>query len=130
MKTPITVALIACAAGLSFVTKADERPDHYEGEPSETLEQALTNFSGTNARIAKILAHDEVTLNDLAKIHEMTYTLENALERIDDEYAALQEQLEQFHLASEGTDVEHARGLGQTYLENAHRFPGVMQKQN
>ena len=123
MKTSFALAWLTAIVSLTASAQADERPDHYEGKPSETLEQALTNFSETNAHIAKILAQDEVTLTDMEKIHEMTYTLENALERIDEEYAVLQEQLEEFHLASEGADVEHARGLGQIYLDNADRFP-------
>lgn len=122
MKTLIAAALVVLVVTLSVATKADERPDHFEGAASETLEQALTNFSETNARVAAILAQDALTLTDLATIHELTYTLENALERIDEEYAALQEQLEAFHLASEGADTGHARVLGQTYLENAKRF--------
>ena len=107
----------------SAVAQAHERPDHYEGEASETLEQALSNFAETNARIVEILAQDEVSMADLAKIHELTYTLENALERIDDEYDTLEDQLEELHLASEGADIDHARALGQIYLKNAGRFP-------
>ena len=122
MKNPISAVVLASAVGLAFTVQADERPDHYEGKSAETLEQALINFSETNARVAEILAQDELTLIDLANIHELTYTLENALERMDEEYDLMQAQLEELHLASEGADIEHARELGQTYLENAERF--------
>ena len=125
MKTPITVVLTASLSVLALAAFAhhdEERIDHYEGKASETLEQAFANFAETNAAIAEILAQDEVTLMDMAKIHEMTYTLENALERIDDEYDELEDMLEEFHLASESGDIEHASGLGQSYLGNAARF--------
>ncbi len=101
---------------------ADERPDHFQGEASETLEQARSNFDEASQSVAELLAQDDITMADMARIHELTYTLENALERIDEEYDALEEQLEELHLASEGADVEKARELGETYLDNARRF--------
>ena len=121
MKKLITASILL-ASTASFAHHHGDRPDHYEGKPSESLEQALANFAETNARIAEILAQDELTVTDLATIHELTYTLENALERMDEEYDLMQAQLEELHLASEGADIEHARKLGQTYLENAKRF--------
>ncbi|MEM7053157.1 MAG: DUF6746 family protein [Pseudomonadota bacterium] len=123
MKTSFAISCLATALLLAVSARADERPDHYEGEASETLQQAFANFAETNKRIAGILAQKEVTMADLAKIHELSYTLENALERIDDEYDELADQLEALHLASEGADIVYARGLGQAYLENAGRFP-------
>jgi hypothetical protein len=115
-------ALLLGALVLPLTSLADERPDHFSGKPSESLEQALENFAATNAAIAELLASEDLDLVDLAAIHELTYTLENALERIDDEYDRLEEELEELHLASEGADVEHARELGRRYLENAARF--------
>jgi len=119
----ITASLLLSALIVSSVN-ADERPDHFSGEASESLDQALANFTETNGRVADILAQDEISMTDMAAIHELTYTLENALERIDDEYDALEDQLEALHKASEGADSDRARALGGTYLENAKRFPG------
>lgn len=112
-------ALTLFASGLW----ADERPDHFEGKASETLEQALSNFSETNRQLADILAQDEISMADMARIHELSYTLENALQRIDKEYDRLAEQLEELHLASEGGETERTRDLATTFLENAERFP-------
>jgi hypothetical protein len=102
---------------------ADERPDHFEGQASDTLEEAIANFAEANQEVAAILGQDEISMTDMARIHELTYTLENALERIDEDYDRLEEQLEALHLASEGADIERARELGKTYLDNAERFP-------
>ena len=118
----LLISSIAVAVLLSSPALADERPDHFRGKPAESLDQALENFVATNASIADLLERDELDLVDLAAIHELTYTLENALERIDEEYDRLEEQLEELHLASEGADVERARQLGQRYLDNAARF--------
>lgn len=101
---------------------ASERPDHYLGEPSATLEEALRHYAETNQRIDDLLSKGDLDPTDLAAVHELTYTLENALARIDEEYERLAEQLEELHLASEGADVARARALGERYLENARRF--------
>lgn len=115
-------AILIAGLFASSPAVADERPQHFRGAPSESLEQAMNNFAATNASIAERLAGDELDMADLAAIHELTYTLENALERIDEEYDRLEEQLEALHLASEGADVEHAQRLGRRYLDNAARF--------
>jgi hypothetical protein len=121
----LRASLLTVAFGFALPALADDRPQHFEGEPAESLEQALANFAEYNARIAAVLEQDELDPTDLGRIHELTYTLENALERIDDEYDRLEEQLEELHLASEGADTDKARQLGETYLGNAHRFPGT-----
>jgi len=101
---------------------ADDRPDHFSGKASETLEQASSNFSEGNRRLAEILSKEEISMADMASIHKLTYTLENALERIEEEYDQLAAQLEALHLASEGADIGLARKLGDTYLESAEPF--------
>ncbi|NKI34758.1 hypothetical protein HFP89_06225 [Wenzhouxiangella sp. XN79A] len=122
MQRFVTFVVFATALLSAPAILADERPDHFRGAPSESLEQARQNFAETTARIDDVLARGELTPADLAAVHELTYTLENALERIDEEYDRLEEQLEELHLASEGADTERARELGQRYLENARRF--------
>ncbi len=125
--TPKTKSILfAAVIGLPLTAFAHdhERPDHFEGQASETLAEALDNFVASNAQVADILAQDDISQADLVRIHELTYTLENALERIDDEYDALEDQLEELHLASEGADIAKARELAETYLHNAERFPG------
>ena len=59
-----------------------ERPDHFKGEPADTLQQAVTNLSEYNARFDKLLAEDELTPMDMHEVHQLTYTLENALQKI------------------------------------------------
>ncbi len=117
---------IAFFASLSMLIAqsalADDRPDHFEGQSADTLEQARANLAEANREIAAILAQDEISMTDMARIHELTYTLENALERIDEEYDELEDQLEALHLASEGADIERARELGDAYLDQSQRF--------
>ncbi|MEY6433515.1 DUF6746 family protein [Thioalkalicoccus limnaeus] len=113
---PLLLAALIAAAPM---IQADERIEHFEGLPSETLEQALQNLSEYNRRLAAALDQGELTAADLAKIHELTYTLENALERIHADVGALAETLEEVHLASEADDRDTVITKGRAYLSTA-----------
>lgn len=96
-----------------------ERPDHYQGEPSETLEQAVANFSEYNQKLESLLAQDELSARQLNEVHQLTYTLENALEKIQEELVDLAEVLEEVHVGSETSDESAVLTRGAVYLERA-----------
>ena len=116
------VAGALLALSLSGAAFADERPDHFKGEPSDTLEQAMANLADYNGRLEAILAKDELGPEDTARIHELTYTLENALARIESAVEALEETLEEVHVASERYEVETIRTQGRKYLDDAAKL--------
>ncbi|MGR2740586.1 DUF6746 family protein [Billgrantia sp. Q4P2] len=93
--------------------------DHFKGEPADTLSQAVANFSETNQQLAELLAQDELSITDLGTVHELTYTLENALEKIQEEVATMAIDLEEVHLGSETGDFERVQSHGADYLEAA-----------
>ena len=96
----------------------DARPDHYRGEASETLEQAVKNFSEYNGKLEAVLAAEgKMDLEQMDAIHQLTYTLENALEKIRKDLDGLAETLEQVHVASEHADEETVRKAGAEYLK-------------
>ena len=123
MKYPI-LATTFFLAFLSFCgANAEERYDHFKGVQMETLEDAVRNFSEYNSRLADIVNKDETTVSDIVAVHELTYTLEKALEQINDELSELADRLEAVHKASERVDaaatVEEARaylGIAQTVI--------------
>ena len=80
---------------------ADDRPGHFRGEPSATLDEAFANLEKYNARLRDIIDKGEVQGDDFNQIHLLTYTLENALERIETELEMLEESLEEIHIGSE-----------------------------
>lgn len=101
---------------LPGIAQADaSRPDHYHGKPAETLEQAVTNFRDANQDLARLLDGD-LNNTDVAAIHETTYTLENALAKLQQELAQLAETLEAVHIASEQVDRETLKTQGADYL--------------
>jgi len=110
-------AALGLAASIAPVT-ADE-VDHYKAKPSETLEQAVKNFTEYNQRLAKILEKDDLTIDDMERIHQLTYTLEVALAKINEEMSGLPATLERLHLSSEAHNTAEARGVGDVYLEIA-----------
>ncbi|CAM5534005.1 hypothetical protein SSTU70S_00940 [Stutzerimonas stutzeri] len=76
----IQTAALALAATIASSTFANDGAAPVHGVPSRTLTEAVANFSEYNQRLEKALAQ-EPTPERLQEIHELTYTLQNALEK-------------------------------------------------
>lgn len=111
----------ALVLGLAAATPslASDRVEHYGAKSAATLEEAVANFTEYNDKLAAILELEGIEGTDLEAIHELTYTLENALERMREDMDGLAETLEALHLASEDHDEAVAREHGATYLATA-----------
>lgn len=120
MKQFIRIAFVAVLAATPAI--AQDSVNHYAPQPSETLEQALTNFSEYNALMAGIMAKDSLTPNDMEDVHQLTYTIEAALAKMIEESTALAVQLEIVHHWSEGTNAERLKEHAETYLETAQKL--------
>lgn len=118
----VTLFVAVLVATTSAFVLADDRPDHYQGKPAETLEQAMANFAEYNQKLADILGKKELQAADMHKVHELTYTLENALEKIRDELEELAETLEDIHVASEHANIADVKKHGTVYLETARKI--------
>lgn len=109
--------LAAAALSFSVVNLSYAEPvAHYEGKSAETLQQAVSNFNKGNARLARLLSQPSLSAADLAAIHELTYTLENALARINADVDQLAVKLEEVHLGSEDNDAARVKTEGDKYL--------------
>ncbi|MCL5049460.1 MAG: hypothetical protein M1473_02825 [Firmicutes bacterium] len=118
MKT-VTLASIVSLFFVLPTAIAQDRVDHYKGEPAPTLEVAMKNYVEYNQRLQAVLAKEELTTEDMVLVHELTYTLENALERIQAELEVIAETLEEVHVASETMDFETVKASGARYLKHA-----------
>jgi hypothetical protein len=98
----------------------DDRADHFEGEPSRTLAEAIENFREANARLEQLIAQENPDTQVVFEIHQLTYTLENALDKIEDEVEDLADVLEEVHLASERNDGPTVQERAREYLDTAH----------
>lgn len=109
-------ALLVAAPAL-----ADDDTEHFKGQPADTLEQAVSNFSEYNQKLENVLSGD-LTPETMNEVHQLTYTLENALEKLDDEIDNLADTLEQVHKASERADTDTVRSAGEQYLNNSRKI--------
>ena len=114
----------AAAAAISLLIASPaiaNDPEHFKGEPSDTLEQAMANLSEYNKKLEQLLTGEltPVAMND---VHQLTYTLENALEKLDDELDALKETLEKVHKASERADTSTVHSAGEQFLTSSRKI--------
>ncbi len=119
MRRLINALGLGAALFAAGIAHADERPEHFKGKPAETLEVAVANFAEYNERLAAVLAAETLSDEDFVTIHELTYTIENALGRINQEVQGLAEMLEEIHVASESFDGETIGQTGPVYLRTA-----------
>ena len=121
MKKRILMAVSVIVMSLSGAGQAEDRPGHFKGKPAETLEQAVSNFSEANTRMAEVLAKKTLAPMDMHEVHQLTYTQENALKKISKELEVLEETLEKIHVASESGKVDVVRTQGKDYLNTARK---------
>lgn len=112
----------AALSAMATLALAEDGVSHYEALPSETLEQALENFNTYNAKVAEVLASEDLGVQDMEEIHQYTYTIEIALAKINEELGALPVVLERLHISSEGGNVHELRAVGEVYLETASKL--------
>ncbi|TVS00543.1 MAG: hypothetical protein EA406_00405 [Rhodospirillales bacterium] len=126
MKARSVLTGVVLAMGITtaphYASADDARVDHYKGLPAETLDDAVKNFSEYNRRLEAILDKNELTSDDLDAVHQLSYTLENALEKIREELSALAEILEEVHVASETGEADRVIAEGGAYLSVARKL--------
>ncbi|MCK5771120.1 DUF6746 family protein [Algiphilus sp.] len=116
MRPSLLIPAFALLCAATAAQADDDRPEHFEGERSETIAEALTHLREYNAKLSTIIERDELTASEMTEIHQLSYTLENALARIEDEVEELAEVLEEVHIASEEMDRETVRKQAPAYL--------------
>ena len=120
MKSLILTATVVLAAFASpaWASGGGAKTAHFEAKPAETLTQAVANFAEYNDKLRAIL-DGKVTDSDMADVHQLTYTLENALKKINEEMSTLAVTLEEVHQASEKLDRDAVLKHGRAYLSVA-----------
>lgn len=113
-------ALTATAFGLNAAWADSDKVQHFKGLDAPDLSTALTNLSEYNQKLSQVISKENLTAEDLAEIHQLTYTLENAIERIEDEVEDIGEILENVHVASETMEPETAQSEAKKYLEKSN----------
>ena len=96
--------------------------DHFEGKPARDLAEAVTNLRAYSKKLESRINGGELSAEDMHAIHQMSYTLENALERLDHELDDVAENLEAVHLASERQDRATVTDRGRVYLQDVDQL--------
>lgn len=119
----------AVAISLSMTAAAASAQDyqHFKPKPAENLQQAIMNLTEYNAKL-EALRSGELTAEDMAKVHELTYTLEVALARLSKELDVAANSLEQVHLGSEQLNKARVKGFAKDYLKTLNEVLGEHKK--
>ena len=114
LKTSIFALSILTA---SAVSASEVR--HYKGKDVNTVEEAIAVLQEYNPKLQALLESEELKPQDMGKIHEMTYSMENALKILEGSLKITQRNLEELHLSSERMETEKAKIYGKLYLDDA-----------
>ncbi|MEA3639294.1 MAG: DUF6746 family protein [Lamprobacter sp.] len=117
---PITLALLLMATASIHAEElsVDGRP-HFSGKTADSAKEALQHLREGNEALEDYLDDDGIAAADLAHIHELTYTLENALAKLQASLSRMAATLEEIHLASEKGDADIVLESGREYLSMA-----------
>ena len=120
MKTAISFSTAFFLAAVTFNSMADEqRPDHFKGQKAANLTEAIELFRSNNQKLQQLM-QGELNAEAMVEIHQLTYTLENALEKIHSETTELKAVLEDVHLGSENMDFTKVKQQAERYLTTAN----------
>ncbi|GLR70103.1 DUF6746 family protein [Agaribacter marinus] len=119
MKKLQTLITTAFALGLSMsvlnLATADEKYNHFPSLAAPDLKTALCNLSQYNSKLSDITSKNELSTEDMLKVHELTYTLENALIQLTKDLETMAVELEKVHKASERLDQQTIKTSGEKY---------------
>ncbi len=121
MKAMLLATVVGIVTLASQPTLASDRPAHFKGEAIASQQQVLSTLAETNAKLTAILA-GELNPTTMTEVHQLTYTLENALALIPAADDEIKEVLEEVHLGSESMDAERIRSNGEYYLQLAKKL--------
>ena len=103
----LTAILFSFAALPPYVAYATEdiKVEHYESKEFSNVEDAMVGLVSTSNEMATIAANNDLDVTMMEKIHQISYTTENAVAKLKSESnydpTPLAEALEEVHLASE-----------------------------
>ncbi len=113
------ITLFALLSSLSFtsVVLADNNYEHFPSIKSDDLKTGLCNLEKYNRKIQPLLTASKPSTEQMVQVHELTYTLENALVQLRKDIEKMAQDLEEVHLASERLDLQTISNKGKDYLE-------------
>ena len=114
MKKTLTIALSTLL--LSTPAHTDDKYSHFPSLEAPNTSVALCNLVKFNKKLQAIANKPKLSTEDMVKVHELTYTLENAVMRLQKDLDVIATDLEKVHKASEVLDSKTVKGSGNLYL--------------
>lgn len=99
------------------VALAGDEVKHFPALESPDIQTALCNLEGYNQKLVAISSKSEISAEEMVKVHELTYTLENALIKLSKELEVAAQRLEEVHKASEHMEPKIINNSGKRYLD-------------
>ncbi|MFT6311201.1 MAG: hypothetical protein ACJAQS_001572 [Porticoccus sp.] len=96
---------------------AEEKYNHFPSLKPSDLQTAFCNIQTYNEKMTAITIKENLSAQDMVKVHELTYTLENSVNFFKATLEDVSVNLEKVHRASEKLDQEVIKSSGQKYLE-------------
>jgi hypothetical protein len=118
----LLVPLLCVSFSVNVLASDNDRPEHFKGLMPKDIKEAVEHFSEYNAKLGNIIAQKHLSPEDLHTVHELTYTIENALGMLSNELGLLAETLEAVHIASEHADPKTVQEQGQRYIDGAKKI--------
>lgn len=114
----MNVKSMICGLALlfSYNVVALEEINHFEGKSSDSIQAALCNLKTYNLALQKRTDKKHMVIQDHADIHQITYTLEVAVQKLQSELAIIAEELEKVHKGSEAANNNKVKSAGEIYL--------------
>ncbi|MGQ4880516.1 DUF6746 family protein [Billgrantia sp. LNSP4103-1] len=88
-----------------------------QGQPIETLKQAMDALELRNDLLDVLLDKEELTEGDIAIIQQLTETIESALAKIDEELDTMRDHVQEVSAGADNQEPERIRENGEAYLE-------------
>jgi hypothetical protein len=114
----IIPALSLTATLFSAQIHSEEKYSHFPAIASTDLPNALCNINAYNEKLSAILSQSALTAQDMVKVHELTYTLENAVNYLKASLEQASIDLEKVHKASEILNERTIIKSGKRYLDS------------
>ena len=115
-------AILSLFFTVAAPAQADKNANHFPSLDAPTASVAFCNLKSYNEKLNAVVTKDDLTPLDMVKVHELTYTLENALARLQADLTTSAAALESVHLASEDMDQGIVQSAGQKYITAMQNF--------
>lgn len=112
----------AVSAMLSSASVIAADVDHFKGAEAKDLNTALCNLKAFDEKLQLIANKSKLKLEDLAEVHQLTYTLEVALQKIQADINQAAIDLETVHKSSERAEFDNVKQASEAYLKTTKQL--------